>query len=100
MTKNGLKVIDGTLNDDEFELAHTRRVGVSKYKKDAKLREAIAFLRSIGVPSWEQKTEYHLKVAHVNYYPTTGAVMLDGQCKYKQTGLDMLGKVLKREGLA
>jgi hypothetical protein len=98
MTKNQLKVIDGTM-DDEFELAQTRRVGACKYNKDRKLKEALEFLRSLGLLDWEQKTEYHLKIAHVNYYPTTGAVMLDGQCKYKKTGLDMLRKVLKREGL-
>ena len=98
MTKNQLKVIDGTF-DSDFELAQTRRVGACKYKKDAKLKEALAFLRDLGLLDWEQKTEYHLKVAHVNYYPTTGAVMLDGQCKYKKTGLNMLEKVLRREGL-
>lgn len=62
------------------------------------VRETEAKLIAHGVV-YDKHGLYHLKIRHVNYYPTTGAVMLDGQPKFKTKGFDFLIQVLRREGI-
>lgn len=58
---------------------------------------AIKFLTDYGVPH-RCYGRAHIKIGHVNYYPTTRSVCLDGQPKYKGRGLIFLLAVLKKEG--
>ena len=48
---------------------------------------------------YDEKSPYHIKVGYVNFYPTRGTVNIDGQCRYKNRGLQFFLEVLRREGI-
>ena len=64
-----------------------------------KTQEAALKLRTLGVEYDVHNHGNHIKAGHVNYYPSTGSVMLDGQRKFKRKGLDFFIEVLRSAGL-
>lgn len=54
-------------------------------------------LVQLGIP-FDRHGPYHLKIGYINYYPSKGSVMIDGQPKFKGKGFTFLLEVLKREG--
>lgn len=60
--------------------------------------KAQKFLDDLGV-EYEVKSEFHIKIKYLNYFPTRGSVNLDGQKKFKNKGLEFLKNLLVREGL-
>ena len=62
--------------------------------RQAAMREAVEWLRGHGV-RFDQPSDHHLKIGHVNFWPTTGTVMRDGHCgPFEVPGLDGLARVL------
>jgi hypothetical protein len=50
--------------------------------------------------AYRQTSEYQLKIGHINYYPSRGSIILDGQkTKHPGTGLDALAKLLAEFGI-
>jgi hypothetical protein len=47
--------------------------------RQAAMREAVAWLRGHGV-RFDQPSDHHLKIGRVNFWPTTGKIMADGDC--------------------
>jgi hypothetical protein len=66
--------------------------------KKAQVELAEAWLRTRDIPYWVQ--DFQLKIGRVNFYPTTGVILLDGELhKRDQIGLGALETVLREEGL-
>ena len=62
--------------------------------RQAAMHEAIEWLHGHGV-RFVQPSEYQLKIGHVNYWPTTGKIMADGDWgPSEHRGLDGLALVL------
>ena len=62
--------------------------------RQAAMREAVAWLRGYGV-RFDQPSDHHLKIGHVNFWPTTGKIMADGDCApFEVPGLPGLARVL------
>jgi hypothetical protein len=48
---------------------------------------------------YRQTSEYQLKIGLINYYPSRGSIILDGQkTKHPDVGLDALGQILVKLG--
>ncbi|CAK0780319.1 hypothetical protein CCP3SC15_730006 [Gammaproteobacteria bacterium] len=63
------------------------------------VQEAIKQLQARGIQFDVLNNDAQIKIGHVNYYPTRGSVSIDGQRKFKRTGLNFLIEVLQAEGL-
>jgi hypothetical protein len=59
-----------------------------------KMRAAIDTLQAHGA-NVTRCSPYHLKIGHINFYPDTGKINLDGHKAYKDRGLDVLLSILK-----
>jgi hypothetical protein len=56
------------------------------------------WLDQLNIP-YRQTSEYQLKIGHINYYPSRGSIILDGQkTKHPGTGLDALAILLAELG--
>ena len=82
-----------------FELAEPKRNG-SKMDPPLsnEMRTATKEMDRLHV-EYEIKSPYHLRVGYINYYPTAGTVNIDGQRRFKKTGIPFLISVLQREGV-
>lgn len=58
--------------------------------------EACNELRQRGV-FYQCVSDYHIRIMHVDYYPSKGTIMLKGRGKLAAKGLDVLVQVLKKE---
>ncbi len=68
-----------------------RRKGLMR---QAAMREDVAWLRGHGV-RFDQPSDHHLKIGDVNFWPTTGTIMIDGRLSSgEHRGLDGLARVL------
>ena len=62
--------------------------------RQAAMREAVEWLHGHGV-RFDQPSDHHLKIGHVNFWPTTGKIMADGDCApFEVPGLPGLARVL------
>lgn len=57
------------------------------------IETAKEWLDARNVP-YQQKTQYHLKIGIVNFYPTTGKITIDGEPPFGPKGLDALLDIL------
>ena len=84
-------------NMHEFELV-TKKARKPEQQGVNEMQAATKRLDELGV-WYEVKSTSHLKIGYINYYPTRGTVCLDGQCRFKNKGLDFLVSVLRKEGI-
>ena len=83
-------------SDDYFGIEGEENTDKHKYSDS--MREVIRLLEDLEV-FFEVKSLSHIKIGHVNYYPSTKTINLDGLKKFKQRGLAFLKDVLKKEGI-
>jgi len=62
------------------------------------VRDVIDKLLLLGLSYRVVNNGSQIKIGRVNFYPTRGSVLIDGQKKFKETGFDFLLEVLRREG--
>ena len=54
--------------------------------------EALCFLEDLGIDA-SRPSPYHVKFGRVNYWPCKGTIMLDGEPRSTERGLQALGTV-------